>query len=119
MDALTVSETPRIRQIAKRLEGLLDPLLDEVSRFGIGHLVHMPSHIWKQVGRYEKAAKVNMRTIEMAESYYGHFNISEHSSSFNSFHRNTYFCHRITFVVYASMMNGQFERADQFAKLLG
>ena len=113
-----MGETPKIKEIAKRLEGLLEPLSNEISRFGIGHLVHMPSHIWKQVGRYEKAAKVNIRALEMAESYYAHFNISEHSSSFNSFHRNIYFCHRITFVVYASMMNGQFERADQFATLL-
>lgn len=118
VDAVTVSETPAIESIAKRLATLLEAVSDEIAQFGIGHLVHMPSHIWKQLGRYEKAARVNLRAITMAELYYDHFNISEHSSSFNSFHRNTYYCHRITFVIYASMISGQFERADQFATKL-
>ncbi|GAB5552939.1 MAG: hypothetical protein Sapg2KO_25300 [Saprospiraceae bacterium] len=34
-----------------------------------GHLVHMPSHIYARVGRYEDAANSNIRAIEADEDY--------------------------------------------------
>ena len=109
VDARAIQKDSDIEGIARRLQRLVEPISDEVARCGIGHLLHMPSHIWKQVGRYEEANRVNKEAIAMAEAYYAHFDISERSDSFNHFHYTTYFCHRITFVVYASMMSGQFE----------
>ena len=34
-----------------------------------GHLVHMPSHIYIRVGRYEEAAKANIEAIAADEDY--------------------------------------------------
>lgn len=36
---------------------------------GAGHLVHMPSHIFIRVGRYEDAAKANYQAIKADEDY--------------------------------------------------
>lgn len=36
---------------------------------GAGHLVHMPSHIYIRVGRYEDAAKANRKAIEADDAY--------------------------------------------------
>lgn len=37
---------------------------------GAGHLVHMPSHIYWRVGRYEDAAEINERAVEADEAYF-------------------------------------------------
>ena len=36
---------------------------------GAGHLVHMPSHIYIRVGRYEDAAEANRKAIEADDAY--------------------------------------------------
>ena len=36
---------------------------------GAGHLVHMPSHIFRRVGRYEDATKANVAAIAVDEDY--------------------------------------------------
>ena len=36
---------------------------------GAGHLVHMPSHIFRRVGRYEDASKANVAAIAVDEDY--------------------------------------------------
>ena len=36
---------------------------------GAGHLVHMPSHIFFRVGRYQDAVSANLRAIEVDEDY--------------------------------------------------
>ncbi len=36
---------------------------------GAGHLVHMPSHIYMRVGRYEDAVEANRRAVEVDRAY--------------------------------------------------
>jgi tetratricopeptide (TPR) repeat protein len=36
---------------------------------GAGHIVHMPAHIYQRVGRYESAAEVNRKAIEVDNAY--------------------------------------------------
>jgi tetratricopeptide (TPR) repeat protein len=38
---------------------------------GAGHLVHMPSHVYERVGRYNDAAEANRRAIEADKKYTG------------------------------------------------
>jgi tetratricopeptide (TPR) repeat protein len=38
---------------------------------GAGHLVHMPSHVYQRVGRYNDAAEANRRAIEADKKYTG------------------------------------------------
>lgn len=40
---------------------------------GAGHLVHMPSHIYIQVGRYHDAVVVNQRAIATDDNYVAHY----------------------------------------------
>jgi hypothetical protein len=52
---------------AARAEGSADRLLNLMP--GAGHMVHMPSHIYMQVGRYAEAYAANMRASAADESY--------------------------------------------------
>jgi tetratricopeptide (TPR) repeat protein len=36
---------------------------------GAGHIVHMPAHIYQRVGRYESAAEVNRKAIQVDNAY--------------------------------------------------
>ena len=50
-----------------RAEAAADRLTDLVP--GAGHLVHMPSHIFYRVGRYNDAAEANQRAADVDEAY--------------------------------------------------
>ena len=66
---------------------------------GSGHLVHMPSHIYANVGRYEDAVKVNERAVALDDEYFAAYKKP-------SFYLN-YYAHNIQFVVFGAMMEGQ------------
>lgn len=68
---------------------------------GSGHLVHMPSHIFVNVGRYADAVSANQRAIEADASYFSQVGTP-------TFYR-LYFLHNIHFLAYAAMMTGQKE----------
>ena len=59
--AVEATTTPeRAEAAADRLERLMP---------GAGHIVHMPSHIYYRVGRYEDAARVNELAAKVDEAY--------------------------------------------------
>lgn len=66
---------------------------------GSGHLVHMPSHIYINIGRYADAAAVNELAIEADESYFAKVG----APGFYSL----YYIHNIHFLAFASMMEGR------------
>lgn len=84
---------------ADRLGGLMP---------GSGHLVHMPSHIYANVGRYQDAFEVNVKAAELDEAY------------FESYTKGTgysfYYLHNLHFVAYAAMMEGQSELAQEYVQ---
>jgi tetratricopeptide (TPR) repeat protein len=51
----------------ERAEAAADRLLKLMP--GAGHMVHMPSHIYQRVGRYEDSAEANRRAILVDEDY--------------------------------------------------
>ncbi|MGE3808955.1 MAG: hypothetical protein AB7K24_30190, partial [Gemmataceae bacterium] len=63
---------------------------------GSGHLVHMPSHIFIRVGRYDDAARANQRAIKADETYFAR-------APKPNFY-NLYFLHNVHFLAYAAMM---------------
>merc|ERR1712228_580600 len=77
-----------------------------------------PSHIYARIGRFEDANLVNIDAIESAKAYYDYYNITDVHTNYNQFHRVLYYCHRITFVIYSSMMNGQFKQAEKYGQKL-
>lgn len=81
-----------------RAEAAADRLADLVP--GAGHLVHMPSHIFYRVGRYNDAAEANRRAADVDEAYIAACNAQ-------GFYPALYYPHNIHFLWAASTMQGQ------------
>jgi tetratricopeptide (TPR) repeat protein len=75
---------------------------------GSGHLVHMPSHIYVNVGRYKDAVTVNERAASLDEAY---FKVYKKPTNYRF-----YFLHNLHFVSFASMMEGRKALALQYIK---
>lgn len=65
-----------------------------------GHLVHMPSHIYIRVGRYQDAYDINVKAVEVDEDY-----IEETKSQ--SIYPLVYYPHNIHFLSWSSMFTGR------------
>ena len=85
---------------AERLESIMP---------GAGHLVHMPSHIYMRVGRYDDAVRVNQDAILVDEDY-----ISQCYSQ--GMYPLGYYPHNIHFLWSAASMSGNSEIAIDAAK---
>lgn len=70
---------------------------------GSGHLVHMPSHIYINTGRYADAVSSNADAIEADEAYF-------EKAGEPGFY-SLYYIHNIHFLAFAAMMEGQSELA--------
>jgi tetratricopeptide (TPR) repeat protein len=67
---------------------------------GAGHLVHMPSHIYFRIGRYQDAVTSNVRAVEADRAY---FAVSQGSRDY----RMGYYPHNIDFIWHAASMEGR------------
>ena len=67
---------------------------------GSGHLVHMPSHIYFRVGRYQDSALANLRAAEVDEAYIAQCNAQ-------GFYPALYYPHNIHFLWASATMQGQ------------
>jgi len=81
-----------------RAEAAADRLANLVP--GAGHLVHMPSHIYYRIGRYNDAAEANIRAADVDEAYIA-------SCNAQGFYPALYYPHNIHFLWAASTMQGQ------------
>lgn len=78
---------------------------------GSGHLVHMPSHIYWRIGRYDDAAKANIKAAAVDEDYIAACNAQ-------GFYPAAYYPHNIHFLWAASSMSGQSTMALDAARKL-
>ena len=83
---------------AARAEAAADRLANLVP--GSGHLVHMPSHIYFRVGRYQDSAMANIRAAEVDEAYIAQCNAQ-------GFYPALYYPHNIHFLWASATMQGQ------------
>ena len=67
---------------------------------GSGHLVHMPSHIYFRVGRYQDSALANIRAAKLDEAYIAQCNAQ-------GFYPALYYPHNIHFLWASATMQGQ------------
>jgi tetratricopeptide (TPR) repeat protein len=67
---------------------------------GAGHLVHMPSHIYMQVGRYAEAFEANARAAAADERYLTQCRAQ-------GIYPLNYFPHNLHFVAWAAIMQGR------------
>jgi tetratricopeptide (TPR) repeat protein len=76
---------------------------------GSGHLVHMPSHIYFRVGRYQDAALANIRAADIDEAYIAECNAQ-------GFYPALYYPHNIHFLWASATMQGQSELSLKSAR---
>jgi tetratricopeptide (TPR) repeat protein len=91
----------------QRAEGPADTLASLVP--GAGHLVHMPSHIYWRVGRYNDASEANVRAAAVDEAYIAACNAQ-------GFYPAAYYPHNIHFLWAASSMEGRSAVAIEAAR---
>ena len=92
---------------AQKAELAADTLANLVP--GSGHLVHMPSHIYFRVGRYQDAALANIRAADIDEAYIAECNAQ-------GFYPALYYPHNIHFLWASATMQGQSELSLESAR---
>ncbi len=93
--AVEAADPARAESVADRLRGLAP---------GAGHLVHMPSHIYIQRGRYSDAAEVNVAAARADEGY-----ISQCRAQ--GIYPLNYYPHNVHFLFWVTMMQGRSREA--------
>jgi tetratricopeptide (TPR) repeat protein len=78
---------------------------------GAGHIVHMPSHIYYRVGRYEDAVRVNEKAASIDEAYIA-------ACRAQGFYPVGYYGHNIHFLWTSSEMQGRYHAALGAARRL-
>ena len=95
-----------------RAEAYADRLLAQ--DMGIGHLVHMPSHIYLRLGKWKKSHESNIAAIAADEAYIA---ATDNAAVYGS----VYYPHNVHFVVASSQFAGNaataLEMADKLEKL--
>lgn len=76
---------------------------------GAGHLVHMPSHIYMRLGRYEDSYKANALAVKADEGY-----ITQCRAQ--GIYPLVYYPHNVHFLAWSAMFQGNSERAVKAAR---
>jgi len=89
------------------------PCAERLARLmpGVGHMVHMPAHIYIRLGRYADAAASNVHAIHTDETFIeGQKPVTVYSLA--------YYPHNIHFLAFASIMAGRSAQALEAARAL-
>ena len=78
---------------------------------GVGHLVHMPSHIYLRLGEWKKSHASNLEAIAADEAYLL-------AGKNSGFYGATYYPHNVHFVIASSQFAGDASTATQMADKL-
>ena len=70
---------------------------------GIGHMVHMPSHTYMQVGRFGDSIACNAKASQIDRDYFAKVG--------NQGHYHTYHAHNNHFLIWSAMYAGRYEDA--------
>ena len=76
-----------------------------------GHLVHMPGHAYIRTGFYEKSIEVNYAAVKLDSTY-----VAQGGGS--GFYGMIYYPHNIHFLAVSYALDGQFEKAFHYSKML-
>ena len=78
-----------------------------------GHLVHMPSHIYAQVGDHESAATSNEAAVDVDLAYF-----KKHPEGKGGMYEMMYYPHNVHFTAYAYAYQGNYAETRKWAKQL-
>lgn len=89
------------------------PCAERLARLmpGVGHMVHMPAHIYIRVGKYKEAAVSNVHAIHTDETFI-------EGQKPTTVYSLAYYPHNIHFLAFASTMSGQSAQALEAARTL-
>jgi tetratricopeptide (TPR) repeat protein len=94
-------EVARAIPAARRLERLTP---------GMGHLVHMPSHIYVWTGNYDDVVRTNLEAVEADDAFVSYAGRENFYSAYR--------IHNYHFVAYGAMWEGRRELAMEYARRL-
>jgi hypothetical protein len=89
------------------------PCAERLARLmpGVGHMVHMPAHIYVRVGRYKDAAQSNVHAIHSDETFI-------EGQPQPTVYSLAYYPHNIHFLAFVSTMAGKSAQAIEAARTL-
>ncbi len=99
--AVEASDNPGRGEKAADTLGVLLP--------GAGHLVHMPTHIYNRIGRYEDGVTWNQKAAKADEAYFG-------ATNDRGIYSAMYYVHNLHFVWTASTNEGRSQTALEYAR---
>jgi tetratricopeptide (TPR) repeat protein len=82
----------------------------EANSRGLGHLVHMPSHIYIWTGRYDDAVRINQNAVHVDDTY------ADYAGRMNFY--TLYRLHNYHFIAYGCMFEGRRELALQASRAI-
>jgi tetratricopeptide (TPR) repeat protein len=98
--AVEKADPARAEKAADRLAGLMP---------GAGHIVHMPTHIYNRIGRYEDSVELNKKAAKADEAYFD-------TTNDRGMYAAMYYVHNLHFVWTAATTEGRSATALEFAK---
>ncbi|TIL54817.1 MAG: tetratricopeptide repeat protein [Mesorhizobium sp.] len=106
--AVEASATPeRAEAHADRLAALMP---------GAGHIVHMPAHIYHQVGRWIDSLEINREAVAADEAYFERVGIAPESTP--GVYTDGYYPHNLHFLMTSAQMAGDVEAIAEATKKL-
>ena len=100
--AVEKADPARAEKAAGRLAALMP---------GAGHIVHMPTHIYNRVGRYDESVDLNQQAAKADETYFAVTND-------RGMYAAMYYVHNLHFVWTAATTEGRSATALQYGKLV-
>ena len=95
---MEASHTPeRAEPAADRLAGLMP---------GVGHMVHMPSHIYMRIGRYDDSVAANAKAAILDRDFFAATGTQESTGIYHGYH-----LHNHHFLIWSAMFQGRYEDA--------
>jgi tetratricopeptide (TPR) repeat protein len=95
---MEASHTPeKAGAAADRLGGLMP---------GVGHMVHMPAHIYMRIGRYDDSTRVNQRACELDREFFERTGTTQSNGIYHLYH-----LHNHHFMIWSAMFQGRYEDA--------
>ena len=98
--AVEKADPKRAEKSADRLAALMP---------GAGHIVHMPTHIYNRIGRYEESVELNKKAAKADEAYFA-------ATNDRGMYAAMYYVHNLHFVWTAATTEGRSATALDFAK---
>ena len=76
---------------------------------GAGHIVHMPTHIYNRIGRYDESVELNKKAAKADEGYFA-------ATNDRGMYGSMYYVHNLHFVWTAATTEGRSATALEYAK---